>query len=82
MKDREILLSVRKHAVDSLRRGFQESNERPLTTLEGYMLQTLKEILSDCDMRTCDCGRDMVDGTGIMCTQCWFDSFDGEQHEP
>ena len=81
MTDREILLAVRQHCVDGIkeRRKFAD----PLSQFDGmylvgYLAETLRSILDECNMRTCQCGREQVDGSGIMCRQCWVETSDVE----
>jgi hypothetical protein len=79
MTDREILLAVREHAVDGIkeRRKFADPlHKSDALFLVGYLAQVLKAILDECNMRTCECGREQVDGSGIMCGTCWVETSD------
>jgi hypothetical protein len=74
MTDREILLAIRQHAEDGLqeRRKYADPlHKSEAMFLVGYLSQVLRHVLDECKIRTCDCGRDRVDGSGIMCAKCW-----------
>ena len=79
MTDREILLAIRQHCIDGIheRRKFAV----PLSVFDGmylvgYLAGCLRAVLDECNMRTCGCGREPVDGSGIMCGKCWVETSD------
>ena len=81
MTDREILLAIREHALDGIRerRKFADPlHKSEALFLTGYLAQVLKAILDESNMRTCQCGREPVDGSGIMCQRCWVETSDVE----
>lgn len=76
MTDREIILAVRQHCHQGIaeRRKFPD----PLSVFDSmylvsFLVRTLDEILADCNMRQCGCGRSQVDGSGIARAECWQD---------
>ena len=84
MTDREILLAIRRHCIDGIseRRKFAD----PLDPFDGlylvgYLAGALRAILDECNMRTCQCERGPVDGSGIMCGTCWSETSDYERAE-
>ena len=79
MTDREILLAIREHAINGIRerRKFADTlHKSEALFLVGYLAQALRSILDECNMRTCQCGRGPVDGSGIMCAKCWVETSD------
>ena len=79
MTDREILLAVRQHCIDGIneRRKFTDTlHKSEALFLVGYLAQVVRGIMDECNMRTCQCGREPVDGSGIMCQRCWVDTSD------
>jgi hypothetical protein len=82
MTDREIILAIRTHCHDGIaeRAKFRD----PLSVFDGmylvgYYLETMRAILAECDMRTCQCDRGPVDGSGVMRGECWARTSDGSR---
>ena len=78
MTDREILAAIRRHCEEVVA---ERSRLPPLLSayearrLLGFCERTIHEIQNELAHVKCDrCESRPVDGSGIMCTECWVET--------
>jgi hypothetical protein len=80
MTDREILAAIRRHCAEASNEIAEAGS--PLSATEarrlvGYLDGTLSAIIGDLSHMKCDrCESRTVDGSGIMCRECWVETSD------